>query len=210
LVWQINTEVFVMRYLSFALLALPLVLVLGPARAADPQQPETPYYPLKIGNTWTYKIGDTKFVLKVAKMEERNKQLCARVEMSVNDKVQVVEHVAVKDDGVYRYAFENKDADPPVRFLKLPAKKDESWEIKSTIGAEKLSGTMKTSEIDKMTVGGKEYEKVIASSSDNLDANGQKISFTYYFAPNVGMIKQTIKIQGQEVVIELEKFEAGK
>jgi hypothetical protein len=40
-----------------------------------------------------------------------------------------------------------------------------------------------------------------------MDANGQKIGFTYYFARDVGMIKQTIKIQTQEVVIELEKFE---
>jgi hypothetical protein len=32
----------------------------------------------------------------------------------------------------------------------------------------------------------------------------------YYFAKDVGMIKQTISIAGQQVVIELEKFEAGK
>jgi len=54
------------------------------------------------------------------------------------------------------------------------------------------------------------YKDVITSGSDNLDANGQKISFKYYFAKDVGMIKQTIKIQTQEVVIELEKFDAGK
>jgi hypothetical protein len=208
--WQINVEVLVMKYLSFALLAVPLALVVGPARAADEKLAESPYYPLKVGNAWTYKIGDTKFVLKVAKFEEKNKQLCARIEMSVNDKVQAVEHVAVKDDGVYRYAFENKEADPPVKFLKLPPKKDETWDVKSTIGAEKLSGTFKIGEMDKLTVSGKDYPNVITSSSENLDANGQKITFTYYFAKDVGMIKQTIKISGQEVVIDLEKFEPGK
>jgi hypothetical protein len=200
-----------MKYLSSALVALPLALALAtPARAADDKPMETPYYPLKVGNTWYYKIGDTKFTMKVAKYEEIEKQLCARVEMSVGDKVQAVEHVAVKDDGVYRFAFENKNAVPPVKFLKLPVKKDETWEVKSTIGAEKLAGTFKSGILDEVKVAAGAYKDVYTSASDNLDANGTKINFTYYFAKDVGMIKQTIKIAGQEVVIELEKFDAAK
>jgi hypothetical protein len=152
--------------------------------------------------------------LKVVKFEdidiEGKKQTCARIEMARGDKVEAVEHVAVKEDGVYRYMFEGKPANPPVRFLKLPPKKDETWEVNSKIGAEKLSGTFKSGEVDEVKVPAGTYKNVITSGSDNLDANGQKISFTYYFAKDVGMIKQTIKIQTQEVVIELEKFEPGK
>ena len=127
-----------MKYLSCGLLAVPLALLVGPAARAQDKMAETPYYPLKIGNTWTYKIGDTHFTMKVVKYEEveseGKKQTCARVEMSGSDnKVQAVEHIAVrldgKDDGVYRYMFENKKAEPPVRFLKLPPKKDDTWEV---------------------------------------------------------------------------------
>src|SRR5579859_7646391 len=108
-----------MRYLSRAALVLPLLLVLGPAaRAADePKMAESPYYPLKVGNTWLYKIGDTRFEMKVTKLEKVDEQTVARIEMSVGGKVQAVEKVAVKDDGIYRYMFEDKKADPPVRFL---------------------------------------------------------------------------------------------
>jgi hypothetical protein len=204
-----------MRLLSCALLALPLGLVVGPVARAQEKMAETPYYPLKIGNTWTYKIGETHFTMKVVKYEdvesEGKKQTCARVEMSGSDgKVQAVEHVAVKEDGVYRYMFENKKAEPPVRFLKLPPKKDDTWDVNSKIGAEKLSGTFKIGEEAEVKVPAGTYKDVITSASENLDANGQKISFKYYFAKDVGMIRQTIKIQNQEVVIELEKFEAGK
>jgi hypothetical protein len=202
-----------MPYLSRAALVLPLLLVLAPAaRAADDLKmaAESPYYPLKVGNTWYYKIGDTKFEMKVTKLEKVDDQTVARIEMSVGGKPQAVEKVGVKDDGLYRYMFEDKKADPPVRFLKLPPKKDETWEVKSTIGAEKLAGTFKSGEVDELKVPAGTYKNVVTSSSDNLDANGTKISFTYYFAKDVGMIKQTITIQQQQVVIELEKFEAGK
>jgi hypothetical protein len=200
-----------MRYLSRAVLALPLVLALGTAaRAADePQSSPYPYYPLKVGNTWYYKIGETKFEMKVTKFEKVDDQNCARIEMSVSGKVQAVEHVAVKDDGVYRYKFEDKKAEPPVCFLKLPLKKDETWQVTSKIGSESLSGTFKTGTVDEVKVPAGTYKDVWTSSSDNLDANGTKISFTYFFAKDVGMIKQTISIAGQQVVIELEKFVPG-
>jgi hypothetical protein len=196
-------------------MALPLALVVGPAARAQEKMAETPYYPLKVGTTWQYKIGETHFTLKVAKLEEveaeGKKQMCARVEMATADgKVQAVEHVAVKDNGVFRYMFEGKKAEPPVMFLKLPPNKGDTWEVESKISTEKLKGTFKTGEVDEVKVPAGTYKSVITSGSDNLDANGQKITFTYFFAKDVGMIKQTIKILTQEVVIELEKFEPGK
>jgi len=198
-----------MKYVSSA--SLVMVLALGTAgRTADDKPPQSPYYPLAVGNTWYYKIGEVKFSMKVTKYEEINKQMCARVEMSVSDKVQAVEHVFVKDDGVYRAAFENKQADPPVKFLKLPPKAGETWDVNSKIGAEQLKGTFKSGDMAELTVSGTKYTNVYTSASDNLDANGTKIAFTYYFAKDVGMIKQTVKIAGQEVNIELEKFEAAK
>src|SRR5258708_40148345 len=100
-----------MKYLSCALVALPLALVVGRAARAQEKMAETPSHPLKIGTTRPYKIGDTHFTMKVVKYEEveseGKKQTCARVEMSDGaGKVQAVEHVAVKDnDGVSRYMF---------------------------------------------------------------------------------------------------------
>jgi hypothetical protein len=177
---------------------------------ADDKPLESPYYPLKVGNTWTYKLNDTHFTMKVAKFEDIDKQSCARLEMLSGDNVKAVEHIAVTSEGVKRFQFDGKKADPPVLFLKTQPKAGETWEVNSKIGTEKLTGTFKIGEEAKVAVGGKTYENVITSSSDNLDANGLKISFTYYFAKDVGMIKQVITVNGVKVEIELEKFEAAK
>jgi hypothetical protein len=200
-----------MRILSCAGLALPLLLVLGTAARTADKAPETPYFPLKVGDSWDYRMGDTKFTLKVAKFEEVDKQNCARVEMTVGGKLHSYDLIAVKPDGVYRYVTDGNKADPPVCFLKLPPKKDETWKVESSVaGMGKLTGTFKSGEVDELKVGDKKYEKLITVSGDDLVAGGQKISVTYYFAKDVGMVKQTLSVNGQQAVIELEKFEAGK
>jgi len=200
-----------MRILSCAGLALPLLLVLGTAARAADKAPETPYFPLKVGDSWDYRMGDTKFTLKVAKFEEVDKQNCARVEMTVGGKLHSYDLLAVKADGVYRYVTDGNKAEPPVCFLKLPPKKDETWKVESSVaGMGKLTGTFKSGEVEEVKVGDKKYEKVVTVSSDDMMAGGQKISVTYYFAKDVGMVKQTLSVNGQQAVIELEKFEPAK
>jgi hypothetical protein len=200
-----------MKTLSTALFALPLVLALGTAARADDKPLETPYYPLKVGNTWTYTVGVNKVTVKVAKFEDVDKQLCARVESTTGGaNPPLVELIAVKADGVYRFRAAEQTVEPPVRFLALPPMKDDSWKIDSKVGTEKLKGTFKSGELDELKVGATTYKNVVTVTGDDLDANGQKMSVIYYFAKEVGMIKQTVKIGGAEVVLELDKFEAGK
>lgn len=189
-------------------------------KAAPPDKPaetikDSPFYPLAVGNAWNYKVGEQRFILKVAKHEKVGDVLCARVEMTVDGKVTSHEHIAVTGDGVVRIAFDDKRAEPPVLFLKLPFAKDATWKINSTVGktdkekGETVSGTFKEGEDKKVTVPAGAYEAV-TSSTDDLDANGMKLAFTYYFVKDVGMVKQVIDVAGQKVVIELEKFEAAK
>jgi hypothetical protein len=200
-----------MKTLAWIALALPLLLVLGSSARTDDKAPQTPYFPLKVGDTWDYHMGDTKFTLKVAKFEEVDKQNCARLEMTVGGKVHSYDLIAVKADGVFRYVTDGNKAEPPVCFLKLPSKKDETWKVESSVaGQGKLTGTFKSGEVEEVKVGDKKYEKVVTVSSDDMVAGGQKISVTYYFAKDVGMVKQTLSVNGQQVVIELDKFEAGK
>ena len=204
--------------------ALVLLVVIAVARGTDDKTPETPYYPLKVGNVWTYKIGDTKLTVKVPKFEDVDKQSCARVEMSVGAKVVSFEHVAVKADGVYRYATDDNKTEPPLCFLKLPVKQGDEWKVASTVGAMgkvtgtvgamgKVTGTFKTGEVAedlKVAAGTYKKEDVITVTCNDLDAGGMKVKLTYYFAKGVGMVKQTITIAGQEIVIELEKYEPAK
>src|SRR5215211_9090668 len=103
---------------SLALLgAILAVAVVASARAQEKkdEQPTTEYYPTKVGTSWTYKLGENKFTMRVAKADEINKQPCVKVEMvDPQGKVMASEHVQVKSDGVYRLAFEGKAAEPGV------------------------------------------------------------------------------------------------
>jgi hypothetical protein len=174
------------------------------------------YYPLVVGNTWHYKIGDNHFLLRVAKFEKIGDLNCARIEMVADDKVASFEHIAVTKDGVVRVAYDDRKADPPLLFFKFPTKKGQEWTVNSVIGktdkspGEKVTGKFTEGVVDKVATPGGFSRNVITCTSNDLDANGLKLSFTYYFAENVGMIKQEIKVGDQPVVIELERFEPAK
>jgi hypothetical protein len=174
------------------------------------------YYPLQVGNTWYYKLGDNKYTLRVTKFEKIGELNCARVEMAVDEQVKAFEHIAITDEGVVRVSYDERRSDPPLLFLKLPPKKDATWKVDSVIGktdkvpGERVSGTFKMGEAGKVGVPAGLFDNVITSSAQDLDANGLKLNFTYYFAKGVGMIKQEIDVGGQKVFIELEKFEPGK
>jgi hypothetical protein len=205
-----------MKSLACAALAGPLLLALAGAARAQDKMETTPYYPLAVGTTWEYRVGDNKFTLKVTKHEKVGNVLCARVEYLVKDKdkgaekVQSFEHISVSKDGVTRNSQEGKEITPPVLFLKLPPKKDETWKVDSkTAGGETIKGTFKNNGEEEVKVPAGSYKAVVVASQD-LEANGVKMSVTYYFAEKVGIVKQLIEVAGQKVVVELEKYEAGK
>jgi hypothetical protein len=193
----------------FAWSMLAFLLLLRPALAADEKMTETPYFPLQVGNTWTYRVGDNKIIYRVSKHEKVGDLLCARVEMLMGDSVKSYEHIAVKDDGVYRCSFEGKETKPPICILKLPPKKDQSWDVATTVGGESLKGSFKSGAEDGVKVPADTY-KTITTSSKDLDAAGMKIDCTYWFAEKVGMVKQEITVMNQKVLLELEKFEPAK
>jgi hypothetical protein len=193
-----------------------VVLALGlPAAAApgpeDKALETTPYYPLKVGNTWTYKSGTETITVTVAKLEEIDKQMSARIEASGGSiKGPLSENIVIKADGIFRVAAVDKKVEPPVKLLGLPPKKGDSWKIDAKIGSEKLEGKFESGEVDEVKVPAGTYKNVVTVTGSDIDANGVKMSMTYYFAKEVGMVKQSLKIAGQEIVLELEKFEPGK
>lgn len=170
---------------------------------------ESPYYPLAVGNTWNYKLGEMKFTMKVTKHEPVDKVLCARVELVVDNSVKAFEHIGVTTDGIYRYSYEGKKTEPPVRILKLPFKAGETWEVNAKVGGEVLKGMLKSGQ-EEVKVPSGTYPKAATSTADDFDANGTKMAFKYFFAENVGMVKQELDVNGQKAIIELEKFEPAK
>lgn len=107
--------------------------------------------------------------------------------------------------GVYRFQVAGKDLDPPACFLKLPLKSGDSWTVDS-----KSEGTVIKGEY----VAGDETVKVPAGSfpaftvkSKDLQIGAQPMEVAYWFAPEVGMVKQTVKVGDFQTMLELLKFE---
>src|SRR5579885_1199326 len=116
--------------------------------AAQEKLNETPYYPLKVGSTWHYRAGESKFTIRVAGHEKVGDVTCALLETIREGKVVGSEHLAVTADGVYRYDFtlpqsqsDPKDKTktvkqpvkqslkPPILILKLPPKSGDGWKV---------------------------------------------------------------------------------
>ena len=194
------------RYLPLAVLA---VLAAGGLVPAQDAALTTPYFPLEVGSVWHYKCGENRFQLKVVKFEDVGKTKCAKVELFVNNKSEAAEHIAVTKEGVLRFSFDGKKAEPPILFLELPVKADKVWKVESKVDGQPLKGGFKSGVEDNVKVPAGIYKTVTVTGVD-LEANFVKLGLTYYFAENVGMVKQVIEISGQKIVIELEKYEPAK
>jgi hypothetical protein len=195
---------------------LVLVLVLGIAGAAAQtvgEKEKTPdYYPLKPGTKWFYELNTNGQKIKlnnqVAKIETFDGKPMALVETVIEGEVKATEHMSATDKGVFRHKINGIELTPPVCILKYPFKKNETWEIETTVGAEKLTIKAKAVDREEVTVPAGKYMALKADVDTTV--MGQQVSATYWFAPEVGVVKQTMVIQGKDVTLELDKFEAGK
>jgi hypothetical protein len=198
-----------MKHCWAVLSALALAACLCAAGLAQEGGKDKSYYPLKVGNQWTYKLpAGQEIVVKVAKEEKVDDAMCVKLESLVNGMVVASEHLAAKADGIYRYTGNGMKVDPPVLVLKLPAKAGETWKIDSKLAGQSLQGSFTTGE-DTVAVPAGKYKTITVKTSD-MKIGDATIASTIWFAPGVGMVKQIADIAGKKVVLELEKFEPGK
>jgi hypothetical protein len=193
-----------------------LVLVLGIAGAAQ-QAPtnkeKTPdYYPLKPGTKWSYEMNANgqkiKVLNQVALIETLDGKSLAKVETIRDGKVEGTEHLTTTDKGVFRYRANGVELSTPVCILKYPFKKLDAWEVETTMGSEKVTVKGKAVDREEVTVPAGKYQTLKTEVSTLVV--GQQISATYWFAPEVGIVKYTMVIAGKDVTLELEKFETPK
>ena len=194
-----------------SLVGLMLLTGLTVRSAADENLAATPYYPLKVGTRWQYKVGANSIAVKVVKHEKVGDVNCALLETTRDDQVLAAEHIGVKADGIYRYTIGPFKPDPPFRILKLPAKKGDTWQVDTKIGAQEIKGSFSVTE-EEVTVPAGKYKalSVVSKGLETPDGNGNmvKLVFKFWFAEKAGMVKQTVQIGDRpEVAIELEKMD---
>jgi hypothetical protein len=153
-------------------------------------------------------VGEKKFVSSISKHEKIGDTLCAVLETSIDGTVTATEHIAVKDDGIYRFAYNGEKVEPPLRYFKLPPKKGDSWKFECQIQGQAIKGSF-TCDEEEIQIGEKKY-KTFSSLTTDFELQGTKISTQYWFSENVGMVKQWFKMGDNEATLELEKFEPAK
>jgi hypothetical protein len=194
-----------MQTLTRILLAGWLLLAFTSASRSQEKTASSPWFPLKPGTTWQYRVGDNKFELRVPRIEKGN----PRIELVVKGKVLSNEEVQVTDSAVTRLTFEGKAIKPAITLLKLPPMKGQSWPIEATIAdGQVIKGTLSTDEKD-IEVPAGQFKAIVVTGKD-LSVNGEKLNISWYFANDVGMVKQELELAGKKVVIELEKYIPGK
>ena len=129
--------------------------------------------------------------------------------VGVSEDRELIEHVAVRSDGVYKFAGGDKDVTPPLRILKLPPVSGDSWECNVPLEGGPAKGTF-TVQDQEIKIGKDTYRTLHVSGE--FMVGSQKMSADYWFAARIGIVKYKIKRGTFNVTLELEKFEpaAGK
>jgi hypothetical protein len=164
---------------------------------------ESEFYPIKKDATWTYKVGSNSIVMKVTDVKTDG----AKIETLVNGKSVASEQILVKDDGIYRTSINGVKPDKPVQILKLPPKKDDTWDVETKIQGQLIKGKFSTGE-EEITVPLGKY-KATKVTGDNFEIAGMTTKVVYWFAPNVGIAKLSFELGGMKADLELEKYEAA-
>jgi hypothetical protein len=146
------------------------------------------YYPLAVGNTWTYKTKDGKTFTNSVTAGDGHR---FTMKNTMIDRPS-----AVQKDGE-AYSSDNFEAGNLQIFLKDNHKKGETWDIKYKANnfENVLKMTVKETGVSK-TVEGKMYTDVVMLEGDmKIKVNGNLMSANYlvqyYYAPGVGLILTT-------------------
>ena len=184
-------------------------LILSTASAQDEKSPN--YYPLEVGNAWTYRVTaagkDSSVTTRIAKHEKSGDVILAKHE---SPGVAPTEYLAQTAKGVFRHRLNNAELTPPFPILLYPAKVGDKWKGAFTIEKEAGKHTFEAEVMSEETVdvpAGKFKALVV---NVKLSGGGQAIEANYWFAKDGGLVKQSIPVGGATVTLELEKFERKK
>jgi hypothetical protein len=220
------------RYIAGGVIAVFTAVQLcaqQPVQKLEPQTQTHPFFPLNIGDKWTYRYVE----LKAAKKAEVPRTVEIEVEreelyQAKNEKGVVVglhggfilkstsgnktqhDHVVILKDGVHRVSTAGTAINPPLNFFYLPRPpKDDKWEINSVSGNKVVKGTC-TWRTESVAVPRGKFDTVAVLFTNNEKDEFKRVEVEYWFAKDIGMVKQRILQQGHEHALELEKYTPKK
>ncbi|HEX3152643.1 MAG TPA: hypothetical protein VHR66_31515 [Gemmataceae bacterium] len=195
------------RLAGFSVLAVVMVgITLSAQETAAPTT--HPYYPIKVGSEWTYKVQGGPIKMKITGPEKVGTNSGFKIEVSAGNKVSATEVIGVTKDGVVRYSVNNVAADAPILFLPTDPDTTKEWTIDTKGGGQALKGKFTASK-EKVTVPAGTYDTIHVKGAD-MTVGSTTSNIDYWFAKDIGIVKLKFTLGSQEAVLELESYTPGK
>jgi len=181
----------------FLLAACVVVFTAGCSKDQRSVIPPGDYYPLAVGDTWTYRMSPGTKLYDAQVTATRTIENTKTYAMAVED---TYSYLVVRNDGVYEYGqgdpSEPKVAvlfDPPQLVYKLPFEEDSTWNAPVLADpTEKNSETVyvdgQVDGVESVTVPAGTFARCVRVTVDDpRDAPADRTDL--WFAPNVGIVK---------------------
>ena len=185
-----------------------------PSKPKPLRVPSSPYYPLQVGTRWLYQGPDHQLEVRVVKHEIINQIPCALLETYRGEVQAGREHIFAKSDGIYRLSTDGQLITPPLPLLKLPPKKNQRWTVTFEQHRPPLRGVflMGVEELE-VAIGSftdatvvRERRQLVTLQGELLEDDEPTVAFRYWFARDVGIVKQMQKFKNRKIEYELIKF----
>ena len=212
------------RILALMGVLLATGMVSSQAQEKEPVIYQDDHYPLVVGSQWRYKatVNDAapqqilitvdqaeNYEYKFTLDKKPDSELVVRFRLKlVSSSKELTDYVGVLRDGAIRFSTAGKEITPPLRFLKLPAMKGDSWSVHSTSEGALVSGTFKSEE-DAVQVPKGTFKAVHVTSHD-FQIGSEKMSMDQWFTRDIGLVKQRVAVGNIVSTLELEEFKKGK
>jgi hypothetical protein len=204
-----------------ALAAFPApLLAQTPSKSTQSSSTETGqskapnYYPMKVGTKWHYQLDagngqKVQLVSEIGGVDTINGKSLARLEVAANGKkLPTTEHLQSDDKGVYRVRMNNMEVTPPIQLIKYPLKEGQTWGGETSAAGQKMKVECSEGKPEEVQVPAGKYQAI--PTTITVTQGLIKLKNVFWFAEDVGIIKQRSEIGPQTVTLELTKYEAGK
>ena len=192
---------------------LLLLAAFGPAGGQEKKTTKSiDYYPIEPGNAWDFRVSaNGKNVVISTKIEKVEKIDGQSLSLLTCSTAPITEHLTKTADGIFRARLNDAIVSPPFCLLKAPMKVGTKWGNEFTAGTDpgrhRYTAEIQAEETVEVPAG---KFKTLRVYFDLQDANGQQVKTTYWFAPNVGFVRQQMELPNATILLEMQKFERAK